>query len=246
MSQYEMMFRRRSIRKYDAGPMTQEDLKRVEGLFSALKPLLPDIRTELILADRKETGGRFDENYVLFYSEKKEHYEANAGFMLEQLDLMLEESGVGVCWYGMAKPETKTLHGLDFVIMLAIGKLDETLLRTSDGEYSRKELSDIWTGKAMPEVARAVRLAPSACNSQPWRFLAAEDKLEIWQETKYMTIMPPQKKAYFNAIDMGILLCFLELSLAHEGISFERKLCKPNDKQGTRLFVAEYALKSHT
>lgn len=41
-------------------------------------------------------------------------------------------------------------------------------------------------------------------------------------------IMPADKVAHYNRIDMGIFLCFLDLCLMQNGISFERKLFTDN------------------
>ena len=40
--------------------------------------------------------------------------------------------------------------------------------------------------------------------------------------------MPIDKVSFYNRIDMGIFICFLELCLEHEGIEFEREFFTDN------------------
>ena len=53
--------------------------------------------------------------------------------------------------------------------------------------------------------------------------------------------MPAAMVTYYNRIDMGIFLLFLELCLAHEGIDFERKLI-PDTGDGENTLIAVYQL----
>ena len=48
--------------------------------------------------------------------------------------------------------------------------------------------------------------------------------------------MPASMVPFYNRIDIGIFLCFLELCFEHEGIEFERELCSdPGDKKQFNL-----------
>ena len=44
------------------------------------------------------------------------------------------------------------------------------------------------------------------------------------------SIMPKEKVPFYNSIDMGIFLYFLQVSLFYNNISFQRSLCKEEDK----------------
>ena len=76
---------------------------------------------------------------------------------------------IGTCWYGLAK-EDDQLDGLDFVIMVVFGKPLNDDLSLVREKSNRKDLSVIWTGDFDHDVVTAVSLAPSAVNSQPWRY----------------------------------------------------------------------------
>ena len=110
----------------------------------------------------------------------------------------------------------------------------------------RKELSEIWAGEFHKDIGNIVRFAPSACNSQPWKVISEKDKLTVYRYKKpgKRGIMPADKVAYYNRIDIGIFLLFLELCLGHENISFERKLFSDDgDISREDTLVAEYYIK---
>jgi hypothetical protein len=54
--------------------------------------------------------------------------------------------------------------------------------------------------------------------------------------------MPADKVVYYNRIDMGIFLLFLELCLKHEGKHFVRTLFDDNDDSAEKALVAEYSI----
>ena len=55
---------------------------------------------------------------------------------------------------------------------------------------------------------------------------AEEGALSVYRYKKpgKRGIMPADKVAHYNRIDIGIFLCFLELCLMQSGISYEREL----------------------
>ena len=96
------------------------------------------------------------------------------------------------------------------------------------------------------KIVEVGRLTPSACNSQPWKVISEKDKLTVYRYKKpgKRGIMPADKVAYYNRIDIGIFLLFLELCLGHENISFERKLFSDDgDINREDTLIAEYHIK---
>lgn len=55
-------------------------------------------------------------------------------------------------------------------------------------------------------------------------------------------IMPADKVTYYNQIDMGIFLCFLDLCLEHNGIDFECTHFVDNGSDKEKTIVATYHL----
>ena len=106
----------------------------------------------------------------------------------------------------------------------------------------RKPLEEIWIGEDQYDIAHIVRFAPSACNSQPW-IVDANDQLSVYRYKKpgKRGIMPINKVTYYNRIDIGIFLLFVELCLEHRGYSFERQLFDDDDQEKT--LTALYSIK---
>ena len=92
--------------------------------------------------------------------------------------------------------------------------------RQSCRKYSDKPVSreDILT------CLEAARLAPSACNSQPWHVDCSEGTLTVHQQSGFKNPLLRNLGGYMNRIDMGIFFCFLELALEHESVGFGRSL----------------------
>ena len=123
---YKMIFKRKSFhlfRNIGNEHLTEEELKDIEEKFSKLKPLVEDIKVKIKIV-KKESILRGQEYCILFYSEKKDNYLQNIGYLGEQLDLYLVSKNIGTLWFGIGKPDEQKLDGLDFVIMIAIAKID--------------------------------------------------------------------------------------------------------------------------
>ena len=54
--------------------------------------------------------------------------------------------------------------------------------------------------------------------------------------------MPKDRVIYYNQIDIGIFLCFLELCLEHKGIDFKKELFVEKDHDSEYNLTAEYSL----
>ena len=50
--------------------------------------------------------------------------------------------------------------------------------------------------------------------------------------------------AFYNSIDMGIFLYFLELTLSHNGFSFQRTL-SPENNNSNLISIATYTLEKN-
>ncbi len=240
---YDVLFKRRSVRHYDdALTLTEAALAGVRAPRVQLIALEGRIKFYFQIVRRQETTARFGQYCLLFYSEKKPHYLVNAGYILEQMDLYMQQNNIGVCWYGLAKPQEKTRGELHYVIMLAFGKSRPDVFRTETAQFNRKALSEIWQGDFDADVPEAVRLAPSACNTQPWLVKSADNTLTVYRNKKVQSFIPAALLSYFNAIDIGIFLCFLETALMKKGVAFERKMISDAKAEDSLIKMAEYIL----
>ena len=223
---YDMIFKRKSFhlfRNIGKEQLSKEELKDIEESFLNFIPLVDDIKVKIRII-KKESILRGQEYCILFYSEKKDNYLQNIGYLGEQLDLYLVSKNIGTLWFGIGKPDEKQLDGLDYVIMICIAKVDSAdKFRKDMYKSKRKDLSEIWTGENFLDIANIVRFAPSACNSQPWKVEASEKEIKVYRYHKEgkRGIMPKDKVNYYNQIDIGIFLCFMELCLEHNNINYK-------------------------
>ena len=245
---YEMIFKRKSFhlfRNIGNEKITDEEIDDIYKTFKTFKPLVEDIKVKIKIVKEGTTCRRGQEYCILFYSEKKDNYLQNIGYLGEQLDLYLVSKNIGTLWFGIGKPEEKQLDGLDYVIMIAIAKVDsEEKFRKDMFKSKRKEIAEIWNGEPLGNIANIVRFAPSACNTQPWKVVVKDEEIRVFRYRKNgkFGIMPRAMITYYNQIDIGIFLCILELCLNKNNISFGRKVFVERDHEEELNLTATYEL----
>ena len=178
------------------------------------------------------------------YSEKKDGYLQNIGYLGEQLDLYLVSRNIGTLWLGMGKTSEKQLDGMDFVIMFEIRKIeDPSLFKRDITSLKRKPVGKIWEGDRIGETAETVRLAPSAMNSQPWYVKCDGKTLTVYRHKEgLLSMLPSNLVPFYNRIDIGIFLLILEICLYENGAVFERELFSDGGSRAEFTKVAEYKL----
>lgn len=231
MTLYEAIFKRRSVRRYKKEPLPPEFFKNLRKFELGLQPLNSAIpySVEIIDALSQETKvrGLFRVKapyYLVFFSEPGEEAEKNAGYLMEQLVLYLTEKGVGTCYQGLAKlPSIPEPDGLKPLMVLAFGYAEGELYRESfkAKRLSLKELC-VFREPVTDEtrlMMQAARLAPSAMNGQPWRFMVYQNRIHVFAKKERLPF------SRFTAFDIGIVLCHISLAAEEvwRDISFERR-----------------------
>lgn len=246
---YNMIFKRKSFhlfRNIGDQVISSQEIEDIPKAYKTFTPLYQDIKTEIrIVPADKTTCNRGQQYCILLYSEKKDNYLQNIGYLGEQLDLYLVSKDIGTLWFGIGKTNEPSFEGLDFVIMIAISKIDdEKKFRKDMFKAKRKTADEMWFGEPMKGITDIIRFAPSACNTQPWIVEHSESALRVYRYKKQgkRGIMPADKVSYYNQIDIGIFLCFLELCLAHNGIDFECTHFVDGGADEEKTLVAEYGL----
>ena len=240
---YKQIFRRKSyhtFRERSNESITQDELDDILKAYKSFDKLF-DIKTDIkIEKDNKGLNIRNSEYIIKIFSEVKDGYLQNVGYIGEQLDLYLFSKNIGALWFGIAK-SNEIYNGLSYVILIAIAKVDS--YRKDMFKAKRKEIDEIWMGDDLG-VANIVRFAPSACNSQPWFVENKENKLYVYRKSKSgkVGIMPKGASIYYNQIDIGIFMCILELCLMHNNIKFEKELYKDNQEFDTPQLNAIYKI----
>lgn len=103
---YSMIFKRKSFHIFrDIGIINATELRNIEEAYKTFTPLVSEIKTAIKIVPAEETTCKRGQEYcILLYSEKKENYLQNIGYIGEQLDLYLASLGIGALWFGIGIP----------------------------------------------------------------------------------------------------------------------------------------------
>ena len=181
----DQIYKRKSCRKYSDDEI---DMSAIKEFMANVTPLDSKINYSY---------------YLALYSQKKENYGVNIGFVFQQLSLFLQSLDIGSCWVGMASiKENKP----DFVITIAFGKSAD--LSRDISQFKRKGLSEI--SDSEDERLIPAQLAPSAVNSQPWYFKHTDDGFDVYKVRH--NIVKRKILGKWNDVDIGIALSHLYVS----------------------------------
>ena len=211
---YKMIFRRKSFhifRNVGNESISKDELNDIQSAYSEFTPLNPGIKTGIRIVPEKQTNCKRGGEYcVLLYSEKKDGYLQNIGYLGEQLDLYLVSRNIGTLWFGIGKTKEEPFEDMEFVIMFSIRKIsDDSKYRKDMFKSKRKSVEEIWEGEQIPGVSDIVRFAISVFR---------------YKKPGKRGIMPADKVSYYNRIDIGIFICFMDICLGHNGVGFEKTL----------------------
>lgn len=204
MTLSEMIYKRKSCRSFTGAPVDAAIIEKIKAF--PMKPLFPEIKVHWDIVPRNQVKcicPWTTPQLITIYSEEKEGWLENVGFMFQQMDLYLQSIGLGVCWLGMGKMNPKTapaVEGMRFAIMLAFGNPKGDQQRHDLKEFKRKTPEQI-ADKA-DILLESARLAPSSVNSQPWFFTHEGDIIHAYCIQKSVL-------GYMNRIDTGIALAHL-------------------------------------
>ena len=197
------IYERKSCRKY----LDEEiDFSAIKEFMDNVKVLTPEINYsyKILAKDKMSVKNRWSAPYYLaIYSEKKENFGVNIGFIFEQVSLFMQSIGIGSCWDGLDSLKEKDP---EFIISIAFGKSNN--YKRDIGEFKRKKLSQI--SDREDKKLKPAQLAPSAINSQPWFFKHTDEGYDVYK-IKY-NIVKRKILGKWSDIDVGIALAHLYVS----------------------------------
>ncbi|WP_432644534.1 nitroreductase family protein [Methanobrevibacter sp.] len=212
MNLEKQIYIRKSCRKYLDEAI---DMDLIHNFMKSVKPIINEIdyHYEILTRDEINVRNRWSAPYYLaLYSEKKENYLMNIGFIFQQLCLYLQSIDIGTCWVGLDTPRNNTS---EFVIPISFGRSNDMTRELSGFKrHNLSEISDFEDEKLIP-----AQLAPSAINSQPWYFKHTDDGFDVYQVKQ--NIFKRQILKKLNSIDVGIVLA--HMYVANEN-TFEFKI----------------------
>ncbi len=260
MELYDAIFYRKSIKNYSNKLIKETLMDEVKNACSNLTYINNELNIKAHVVDRGHLinllmGKNFNikaPHYIVVTSNKGEDYLQNVGFALEKVVLKLTSLGLATCWIEskLKRKDILEFINLDIqepdeeeietnleepitVIAFGYAYKGDNLFRKIDDKLDRKKLSQIsrkldesWT-----EVLKAVRLAPSIKNTQPWMFYRKDNNIYIYEENKKKSVEDMSK------ISMGIALRHFDLACKNFEIDIRYEKTKFTRKLGKKYFI---------
>lgn len=221
MTLYETIYVRKSTRNFKMDGVLEKTLEDIMKFEKEIESLDPEISTKIEIIKDTELKERYKgamvakaPYYLAIYSEEKEGYMINAGYIMEQMVLYLSVKGLGSCYQGAVKSKKNNDYpGYKFVILVAFG-FPKDMLHREKNTATRLKLNQICTfksemGKQLKTILEAARLAPSSMNIQPWRFVVYENRIHVFLKKPSGVFSPFVK---WNEFDVGIMLSHIMLA----------------------------------
>jgi nitroreductase len=245
---YDAIFRRRSCRKYSKERLTVDELACVEGIVAAAPRLYPDIDMRVSIADGAKVAaiskglvGAYGKvvapHFLVATSDPIEGYLEDVGYTLQTAVLDLCSQGYGTCWIGgqarreLVERVADRPPGHELVVVIAFGRPAQPDGHVREpGTGARKRLGDVVFGDpgALAGILDAARLAPSAGNTQNWRFVVEGQAVHVFSEHRipiHYKFFVGEHLLMMNRTDCGIALANARIAAEREdrAVSFERR-----------------------
>ncbi len=238
MRLYDSIFIRRSVRDYSFENLPEKNIDSIKNAIEGTKDLgySTDPKISLVqdgekFADRiSGIVGNYGKvrapYYLALTAEEKDGRFAEVGYVAEQLVLHMTGLDIGTCWIGKGASAKILTEFTDlpedhkFTAMIAFGYPEGEKQLKKKSRWKRKDLDELLLEKKTENLDRpwrrvleAARVAPSAVNSQPWRFDLNEDTLHLYTvKRNKLTNLVTGNLENMNKIDGGIALLHLQVA----------------------------------
>ena len=208
---YPAVFHRKSTRSYSDSLIPGDKLDMLRAFITEAVPLFPSEQAAFEIQPHKGNTMK-----VAAYAKNEAASFINLAFMLQQMDLFIQSSGMGALWNATVRATEKQHGGLPYGICLVFGMAKESPVRMRKSEFDRKRPEEISNKPDIPFV-EAVRLAPSARNRQPWYLTCKEGHIDFYcRKGGFIDNTLLKGLQWF---DIGIAVCHAVLALQQEGFS---------------------------
>lgn len=235
-SWYEAIFNRRSHRKFKPETIPRDKLDRLFFVCLHFRPF-PEARSVLVIDPGRQvyrgfigSYGKIENapGYIAFIGNmSSSRVQEAVGYTGEGIILEATALGLGTCWVGgFFRPEAvknqipineneRVLAITPVGIPLDSFSFKEKLMTGFGFMHRRKSLDDMVIGMPkkewMKKALEAARLAPSAVNRQPWRFILGDNTIAVRPDKVRKTDKISRR------LDCGIAMLHLELGARHLG-----------------------------
>ena len=248
MNLYEAICVRKSVRSYTGEALSPQLLDKVKAHYRELTGLFGGIETEISVLDNRRGQQRMlslfsvkAPYYLVFYSEEAPRYLMNMGYLMEQMVLYMCSLGIGTCFIGSnkIKKELQEKDGRKMVGIVAFGKSKGSHVR-KQAEAKRLSIDQLCIFKEVPrqwmrQLLESARLAPSAMNDQPWRFVVYDNRIHIFSKKH-----KAEQLRKWDEVNFGIM--FANLMTAAEEMWLDVDLIRLEDISQKNFPNSQYVL----
>lgn len=235
---YEFIPLRHSIRAYTGEPVPEEileQLSRVAAGFSGPAARVV-VTTEAVSQVFRGVVGSYGSivdppAYAAVIGNKTDStFQVMCGYAGEAVVLEAVSRGLGTCWVGgffhpdavanaiTLEPEEQVLAVIAVGLDAEADNFDHRLMKKFARSHMRKGLNELVSGLPQTEwpawmeaALECARLAPSAVNRQPWRFMAEPEQITVSVDNLSDTYHIAKR------LDCGITMLHLETGARHLG-----------------------------
>lgn len=238
---HEALLVRRSRRQYLPRGLNEPVVQYLQKFSTPLNGFLAGCRVVLVTEEPdnvfKGIIGSYGKikgapAYAAFIGDTQHpNVEENIGYLGEAFILEATSMGLGTCWVGgffdakVVKNQIKIALNEKVFAVTPVGyaaaeyKIEEKLMSNIVSSHKRKQLDVLCSGlreekwpKWIKQGLNAARLAPSAVNRQPWRFLVGEDSVTVSVDSTFLQLGVPKR------LDCGIAMLHFEIGAMNAGI----------------------------
>ncbi len=243
MELYEAILKRKSVRHFKDKSVPKEVLSDIMEYAKNIDSLDDTIgmNIEIVESSKKRHGAPC---HAVLYSEEKEGYLQNAGYVMEYLMMYLVSMGLGTCYrMHVGNVAKRDAVGRGSVISIAFGYADEEEFR-NPLEASRLTQKEICFLKEEPnaniyKLIEAVRMSPSAYNLQPWRLVVYKNSLHF-----FVTRAKLSKNQKLTEIDTGVALANIDMAADSQWIDIIKKKVPSMEQKGRPRLEYLFSLKN--
>lgn len=249
MTQYEAIFQRCSTRRFQMKPIAAKTMEQLNHYVQEVNALYPDALyriavVEALNGEKPAIKGKFmveSPYYLVFFAKEHPGAAKNAGYIMEQIVLYLTAKGIGTCFLGETMAPSP-VESYRCMLTLAFGMSAAPMYAS---RAKRRPLADLvhYRDEATVQIRRileAARMAPSAYNRQPWRFVAYSNRIHIFMKKGGLPL-PGRHRLY--EISMGAMMVHMVLAAEEQwldwrfcGLGNEKQELKGYEYTATLVF----------
>jgi len=242
---YDALMTRRSVRRYRPEPLPDAVLDRIRALPDGIQPLIPenefhvDVRKDMrvdrsMLRAFGAYGAVVNPPHALIpYISGARRPLVDWGYRTQQLMIGITRLEIGSCYIGVVGRQPSVRRRLDLPhnahlgALLIFGQPLRSLTETPS-DKKRLHIEEISfegsfdhpasPGENLLPILQAARRAPSAVNTQPWRFLWQDPWLHLFVQRHNRSYLSRATQPY-RYVDGGIVMANIHLALQAVGRS---------------------------